>query len=410
MGKLLDRFTQYVKVDTRANEDTEDYPSTPGQFDLGRILTDELKTLKLSDVSMTEHGIVMATIDGNVDGAPTMAWLAHMDTSPEFSGKDVKPIVHENYDGTDIVLPGDPTKIIKPSENAELAACKGKTIITADGTTLLGADDKAGVAVIMTAADHLMNHPEIKHGPIRVVFTCDEEVGRGTDKIDLKQINATVAYTLDGEDAAGLECETFSADQAVVTITGVNIHPGFAKDRMVNAIRLAAEFITRMPWETMAPETTSGREQFLHPYVLEGGVPEAKIKILLRSFVTADLAEQAKLVEGIAAQLREEHPLAKIDVDIQKQYRNMAEALESEPRAKNLAEVAIKAAGLEPHIQSIRGGTDGSRLSEMGLPTPNLAVGMHNFHGPLEWACLEQMDRAVNVLIELAKLWGNEKE
>jgi len=410
MSKLLERFTHYVKVDTRANEDTEDYPSTPGQFDLGRILTDELTALKLSDVSMDEHGIVMATINGNVDGAPTIAWLAHMDTSPECSGTNVKPIVHENYDGEDIVLPGDPSKVIKASENEELVVCKGKTIITADGTTLLGADDKAGVAVIMTAADHLMNHPEIKHGPIRVVFTCDEEVGRGTNKIDLEQINATVAYTLDGEDAAGLECETFSADQAIVTITGVNIHPGFAKGRMVNAIRLAAQFIARLPWETMAPETTSGREQFLHPYVLEGGVPEAKIKILLRSFVTADLAEQGKLLKGIAAKLGEEHPLAKINVDIQKQYRNMAEALKSEPRAKALAAEAIKAAGLEPHIQSIRGGTDGSRLSEMGLPTPNLAVGMHNFHGPLEWACLEQMDSAVSVLIELAKLWGNEKK
>jgi tripeptide aminopeptidase len=410
MTKLLERFTRYVKVDTRANEDTEDYPSTPGQFDLGRILTDELKALNLSDVSMDEHGIVMATINGNVDGAPTMAWLAHMDTSPECSGTNVKPIVHENYDGKDIVLPGDPSKVIKSSENEELVACKGKTIITADGTTLLGADDKAGVAVIMTAADHLMNHPEIKHGPIRVLFTCDEEVGRGTNKLALERINASVAYTLDGEDAAGLECETFSADQAIVTITGVNIHPGFAKGRMVNAIRLAAEFIARMPWETMAPETTRGREQFLHPYVLEGGVPEAKIKILLRSFVTEDLAQQAELLQGIAAELGEEHPLAKIDVNIQKQYRNMAEALEREPRAKDLASKAIEAAGLEPRIQSIRGGTDGARLSEMGLPTPNLAVGMHNFHGPLEWACLEQMDSAVRVLIELAKLWGNEKK
>ncbi len=409
MSKLLDRFCRYVKVETTAKEGAEQYPSSPGQLDLSRMLADELRELKLDDVSMSEHGIVMATIPGNVGGAPTIAWLAHVDTSPEFTAKNVKPVIHKNYDGGDIVLPGDKTRVIRVSETPQLEKLKGRTLITTDGTTLLGADDKSGVAVIMTAAERLKGDSRIKHGPIRIVFTCDEEIGRGTDKLDLKKINATCAYTLDGEDEGNLECETFSADQAIVTITGKNIHPGFAKGRMINSIRLAAKFVARMPSHWLAPEMTEGREPFLHPYVIEGGVPEVKIRIILRSFETADLAVQAKLLETIADTLRAEHPGAKIDVEIKKQYRNMLEALQKEPRAAKLAQEAIRRAGLEPKLQSVRGGTDGSRLSEMGLPTPNLFVGMHNFHSPLEFACLEQMEKAVDVLVELAQLWGGEK-
>lgn len=409
MNALLDRFCRYVKIETTASEDSDTYPSTACQLDLSRLLTDELKALKLDNVTMSEFGIVMATIPGNVAGAPTTAWLAHVDTSPEYTAKGVKPIVHENYDGNDITLPGDTTKVIRVDETPELAALKSKTLITSDGTTLLGADDKSGVAVIMTAADHLLSHPEIQHGPIRVVFTCDEEVGHGTDKLDLKEIGATVAYTLDGEDAGNLECETFSADQAIVTVTGVNIHPGFAKGRMVNALRVAAAFLAEMPADTMSPETTEGREPFMHPYIVEGGVPEVKIKIILRSFVTADLADQAVSLRNIAEKVQVRFKGSKIAVDIQKQYRNMAEALEAEPRANALAQEAIRRAGMEPKCQSIRGGTDGSRLSEMGLPTPNLSVGMHNFHSPLEFACLQQMEQAVKVLIELAQLWGKER-
>ena len=409
MNNLLDRFCRYVKIETTADEDSETYPSTPGQLDLSRLLADELKALPLDDVTMNESGIVTGTIPGNVAGAPTIAWLAHVDTSPEYTGKDVKPTVHENYDGQDIVLPGDKTKVILVDECAELTALKGQTLITSDGTTLLGADDKSGIAVIMTAAEHLLKHPELKHGPIRVVFTCDEEVGRGTEKLDVKKIGAVCAYTLDGEDQGNLECETFSADQAVVTITGKNIHPGFAKGRMINAMRLAADFISRMPAKTMAPEATADREGFLHPYVIEGGVPEVKIKILLRSFVTSDLADQAKLLGQIADAVLTDHPGARIHVAIREQYRNMREYLEKEPRANKLAQQAMRRAGLEPKLQAIRGGTDGSKLSEMGLPTPNLSVGMHNFHSPLEFACLEQMQKAVDVLVELAQLWGEEK-
>ena len=409
MDTLLERFCRYVKVETTAVEQTNDYPSSKGQFDLGNLLVGELKALELADVAIDEWGIVTATIPGNVDGAPAIAWLAHMDTSPEASGKNVKPTVHKNYDGKDIVLSGDTSKVIRVADSDGLADLKGKTIITTDGTTLLGADDKAGVATIMTTAAHLMAHPDIKHGPIRIVFTCDEEVGRGADKLDTKKINATCAYTLDGEGAGCLEHETFSADLAVVTVNGVNIHPGLATGRMVNAIRLAGLFLSRMPWQRLAPETTRDRDGFMHPYVLEGGVDKASIRIILRSFDTAELSDQADLLRTIAESITAEHPKASIDVEVTKQYRNMAEALKKEPRAVDLAAKAITAAGITPKFESIRGGTDGSRLSEMGLPTPNLSTGMHNFHSPLEYACLEEMEAAVKVLIELAQLWGKEK-
>jgi tripeptide aminopeptidase len=408
MDTLLDRFCRYVKIETTAVEETKDYPSSPGQLELGKLLGEEMKALGIQDVGHHEGGIVMGTIPGNVDGALTIAWLAHQDTSPEASGKDVKPNIIKDYDGTDITLPGDKTKIIKVDEFPQLKELKGKTIITSDGTTLLGADDKAGVAAIMTAAEHLLKNPDIKHGPIRVVFTCDEEVGRGTDKVDIKKIDANAAYTLDGEGEAGIENETFSADLAVVAITGFNIHPGFGYDKMVNAIRYAGHFLARMPKE-LSPEMTKERQPFVHPYVLEGGVDKATIRILLRSFKTEDLPEQAKLLKDIAASVMKDFPKVKIDVEFKKQYRNMIEHLEREPRAVQLAEQAIKQAGLKPKFQSIRGGTDGSRLSEMGLPTPNLSTGMHNFHSPLEFACLEEMDSASKVLIELAQLWGKEK-
>ncbi|MCB9853127.1 MAG: peptidase T [Phycisphaerales bacterium] len=409
MSTLLERFCRYVQVETTSNEDTTNYPSTPGQFDLSRMLADELKSLGLADVSMDEFGIVMGTIPGNVDGAPTMCWCSHVDTSPEFSGKNVKPIVHENYDGGDIALPGDATRMIKAADNPELVRLKGSTIITSDGTTLLGADDKAGVAAIVTAADALMKDTSIRHGPIRVLFTCDEEIGRGTEKLDLKKINAHVAYTVDGSDEAIVECETFSADQAIVKITGKNIHPGYAKGKMVNALRAAAKFISEMPQDHRSPETTSDREGFLHPYIIEGGVPEVKIKILLRSFVTAELAELAALLNDCAKKTEADFPGCKVEVDVRTQYRNMAEYLKGEPRAQALAEKAIANVGMKPIVGSIRGGTDGSALSQKGLPTPNLSVGMHNYHSPLEFACLEQMEKAVKVLIELARLWGAER-
>lgn len=408
MDTLLDRFLRYVKVETTAVEDSKTYPSSASQLELGKMLASELRDLKIVDARQDEFGIVMGTIPGNVPGAPQIALLAHVDTSPEYTATNVKPIVHKNYDGRDITLPGDPTKVIKVSETEGMSQLKGKTLITTDGTTLLGADDKSGVAVIMTTTAHLMAHPEIKHGPIRVIFTCDEEVGHGTDKLDLKKIDAICAYTLDGDAEAGIENETWSADLATVTITGKNIHPGFAKGRMINALRLAAEFIARTPKE-LSPETTEGRVGFLHPYVIEGGVPEVKIKVLLRSFVTSELQEQAEVLRTIARTITTAVPGAVIKVDVTEQYRNMLEYLAKEPRATKLAEEAIRKAGLTPQFKSIRGGTDGSKLSEKGLPTPNIFVGMHNFHSPLEFAVLEQMENAMKVLIELVQLWGKEK-
>ena len=409
MDTLLDRFCRYVKVHTTSCEESECAPSTPCQLELGRMLVGEMKALGLQGVTQDEHGIVVGTIPGNVPGAPAIAWNAHLDTSPEMSGENVKPVIHRNYDGKDIVLPGDPSKVISVAETKGMEQLAGKTIITSDGTTLLGADDKAGVAVVMTAAATLMSDAKIPHGPIRVVFTCDEEVGRGVEKLDPKKLDVAVAYTLDGEWAGMIENETFSADLATVTIKGHNVHPGLATGIMVNSIRVAAQFIERLPWHRLAPETTAGRDGFLHPYVIEGGVDETKIKILLRSFVTAELAEQADLLRRIASVVMAEHPRAKIEVEIKRQYRNMIEHLEKDPRAVALAAKATKLAGMEPQFHAIRGGTDGSRLSEMGLPTPNLFVGMHNFHSALEFACLEEMELAVKTLLELAKLWGKER-
>lgn len=409
METLLDRFLRYVQVETTAVEQTDQYPSSPGQLELGRMLVEELRQIGVTDAAQDEHGIVLGTIPATVRSAPMIAWFAHLDTSPEFTAKNVKPVVHRNWDGGDLVLPGDASRVIRVAETKGMEKLKGKTILTSDGTTLLGADDKSGVAVIMTATAALLADRSVEHGPIRVVFTCDEEVGRGVDKVDLKKIGAVCGYTLDGESIGELDHETFSADLAVVTITGRNIHPGLATGKMINAVRLAGQFLSRLPWQRLAPETTAGRDGFLHPYVIEGGVHEAKLRILLRSFVTSELAEQADVLRRIAETIRVEHPGAKIEVVVKKQYRNMREVLEREPRSVELAGRAIRAVGLEPQYQSIRGGTDGSRLSEMGLPTPNLAVGMHNFHSPLEFACLEEMEMSVRILIELAKLWGKER-
>jgi len=295
--------------------------------------------------------------------------------------------------------------VIRVADNPDLSALHGKTLVTTDGTTLLGADDKAGIAVIMEAAGHLLSHRDIAHGAIRICFTCDEEIGHGVDHVDLKKLGAQVGYTLDGQGQGEIDNETFSADLAVVTIKGVNIHPAIARGAMVNAIRLAGAFLERLPWLTMAPETTAEREGFLHPYRIEGGVAEATLRILLRDFETARLEEKAELLCNIAGLLNAEHPRAKIDVEITKQYRNMAEGLAREPRAVEFAENAMRRVGLEPKRTSVRGGTDGSRLTELGLPTPNLSCGEHNLHSPLEWTSLEEMATAVKVLIELARVW-----
>lgn len=401
MTSLLEKFCRYVRVETTADDSSQAYPSSEGQRELGALLAAELKAMGL-DATMDQHAIVSALLPGNVQGAPTIAWLAHMDTSPEASGRNVDPQVVESYPGGDLRLKNG--KVIPA---ADLEGFQGKTLVTTDGSTLLGADDKAGVAIIMEALQRLLAEPERPRCPVRVIFTCDEEIGRGTDKLDLGQIGAVCAYTLDGESEGLIENETFSADLATVKITGRNIHPGLAYGRMVNAIRATARFLELLPPD-LSPERTREREPFLHPYIVEGGVAEVTLKVLLRSFETSELSEMADLLHKAAAEVMGAIAGITIEIAIREQYRNMAEYLAKEPRAIALAEAAYRKAGLTPTFRSIRGGTDGSRLSEKGLPTPNLYAGMHNFHSELEFACLDEMESSVRMLLELATLWSQE--
>jgi tripeptide aminopeptidase len=408
--RLLERFLRYVRIETTADDSAGKYPSSAGQLELGRLLVRELRALGLADVEQDEHGLVWGTIPAtNGKRGPIVAFNAHLDTSPETSGKNVNPQVIRDYHGGDIVLPKNPQQVIRVQENPELETLLGKTLVTTDGTTLLGADDKSGVAVIMELAAHLMENPSIPHGPVRILFTCDEEIGHGVDYVDLKKLGATAAYTLDGAGAGEIDTDTFSADLAIVTVHGKNIHPSIAKGRMINALRAAGRFLDRLPREGMSPETTDGWQGFLHPYAIEGGVAEARIKILLRSFITPHLAAKAELLRRIAIDVEEELG-AKVDVQVIKQYRNMAEGLSKEPRAVTLAEEAHRRLGREPKRTIIRGGTDGSQFTERGLPTPNLSTGEHNPHSPLEWTCLEEMVQAAEVLVELVKLWGEQPE
>ncbi len=408
--RLLQRFLRYVQIDTTAGEPGETYPSSPGQLELGRLIAQELRQIGLADVSHDKFGIVMATVPATIDKqVPTVALNSHLDTSPETSGKNVRPQVIRHYGGELLRLPGNPSQVLEPANHPELQAAIGKTIITTDGTTLLGADDKAGVAVIVETAAHLLENPDIPHGPIRIVFTCDEEVGHGVDHVDLRQLGAQVCYTLDGSGADEIDVETFSADLATIRIRGINIHPSIAKGRMVNAVRISSDFLQRLPRSYMSPETTSERQGFVHPYTIEGGVAEVVIKILIRDFDTRQLAMHAELLHRAAAVCRLEHPGATIDVTIIPQYRNMADGLAKEPRAVDYAKLALERLGREPKLTIVRGGTDGSRFTELGLPTPNLSCGQHNPHSPLEWACLEEMCEACEMLVELVKIWAETK-
>ena len=406
MQTLLDRFIRYVKIDTKADENATAYPSSPGQLVLGKMLRDELLALGLTDARQDEHGLVFATIPGNVPGAPTIAFNAHIDTNPENSGKDVNPQFIRNYAGGDITLPKDPSKVIRVAENPDLKDVIGKTVITTDGTTLLGADDKAGLSVIMEMARTLMENPSIPHGPVKIVFTCDEEIGKGVLHLEPSQLGAVAAYTLDGAATAEIEDETFSADAAKVTIKGVNIHPSIAKGRMTNAIRLAGMFLDRLPKRLLSPETTDGRQGFIHPLTIDGGVAEVKINFILRDFDTAQLAVEADILREVGRQIEREYPEAKVLVETRKQYRNMKDGISKEPRAIEYAAIATRRAGMEPKFKIIRGGTDGAQLTEKGLPTPNLSTGEHNPHSPLEWTCLEEMEAAVKVILELVQVWA----
>lgn len=409
VSELLERFLRYVQIDTQSDEHSSTAPSTAKQLDLSQLLEQECRDMGLVDVATGAGGVVTATVPSNVGPqAPAIVWCAHIDTSPEFSGTNVKPVVHQPYNGEDIVLPGAPERVIRVEENPALKGLVGGTVVTSDGTTLLGSDDKSGVAVIMSAAARLMQSPDIPHGPVRLCFTCDEEIGRGVDHVDIPGLNAVCGYTLDGAGTAEVDSETFSADVAIVTVEGINTHPSIGKGVMVNAIRILADFLAQLPVEELSPETTDGRDGFLHPYQVEAGVARATARIILRDFETAKLGEYAALLESIADGLRKKHPLAGIKVEIRKQYRNMRDGMEREPRALPLALEAVRRAGMEPVQSIIRGGTDGSVLTERGLPTPNLSTGEHNPHSPLEWTSLEEMQAAENVLIQLAVLWGEE--
>lgn len=405
-ARLLQRFLRYVQVATTADDASTTSPSSPGQLQLGEMVVEELRGCGLQDVQQDAHGIVLATIPATLARpVPVVAFNAHFDTSPETRGDGVRPQVIERYAGGDIVLPGDSSKVITVAQCPALRDLHGHTLITTDGTTLLGGDDKAGVAIMVELAHYLQEHPEIEHGPIRLLFTCDEEIGKGPARVDLQQVGAAVGYTLDGGGQDGIDVETFSADLALVSIQGVNIHPSIAKDKMINAVRIAAAFLAGLPREC-APEQTADRDGFLHPYAIEGGVARVELKILLRSFQTEELNAFAALLRNQAAVTQREYPGAQIALEIRRQYRNMAEGLRTEPRAVDYACAAHRRLGREPKLGSIRGGTDGAQFTERGLPTPNLSSGQHNIHSPLEFASLDQMLAALQVAVEIVKRWA----
>ncbi|HJR59276.1 MAG TPA: peptidase T [Vicinamibacterales bacterium] len=403
----LERFLRYVTIDTRADDSSAASPSTPGQLVLMELLASELRALGLDDVVVDGHGYLMASVpatSANPD-VPVIGFIAHVDTSPEMSGAGVRPIVHRHYDGRDIVLPDDPSAVLRASEDPALAARIGDDIVTASGTTLLGADDKAGVAEIMAAVEYLVAHPELAHGKVRIAFTPDEEIGRGADHFDVERFGATCAYTLDGGSRGELELESFSADLFTVTFKGFNTHPGYAKGRMVNSIRVAADFIASLPRWEMTPETTAGDEGYVHPYDLRASVDETTVKVLIRDFITGELGTKRALLEHLAREAAAAVPGCRVETTLTAQYRNMREVLDRHPAVIERARAAMRRAGIEPVENPIRGGTDGSRLSFMGLPTPNLFAGEHNFHSRLEWVSGQDMDKAVEVIVELCRMW-----
>ncbi len=403
----VERFLEYVKFDTQSDENSDTFPSTSGQRVFLQHLFDELKALGLDEVSMDAHGYVFATLPSTSSkkSVPVIGFLAHVDTSPEMSGKDVRPIIHRNYQGQDLVLPDDPAAVITFDDNPHLAKQMGNDIITASGTTLLGADNKAGISEIMAAIEYLLNHPEIAHGPVRIGFTPDEEVGNGTQYFDVDSFAAHCAYTMDGETLGELQVETFSADSITAAFHGFNTHPGFAKGKMINAIKLAADFIGRLPKDGLSPETTEAYEGFVHPYVMEAGVECTSVKMLVRDFKTEKLKEMEQMVEKLAFETIADHPGSYVEIKVEESYRNMKEVLDGHPDVVENACEAYRRAGIEPMIEPIRGGTDGSRLSFMGLPTPNIFAGEHNFHSRYEWISTHDMHKAVEVIIELCQVW-----
>jgi tripeptide aminopeptidase len=403
---VTERFLRYVTIDTQSDPDSPTCPSTEKQKDLGRLLAAELKDIGLADAHLDAHGYVYATIPANTQKkVPVICFCSHMDTSPDCTGKNVKPQIVRNYRGGDITLPADPSQIIRAAEHPALKAQIGHDIITTDGTTLLGADNKAGVAEIMDAAQFLVQNPHIKHGTIKILFTPDEEIGRGVDEVDLKKLGADFAYTIDGESAGQIEDETFSADAATIFIQGVSTHPGFAKGKMEHAIKIAAAIIERLPRDTCSPETTEGKEGFLHPIGISGALEQTTIGFIVRDFTVAGLKEKEALLERIVKDVMKDYPRSTYRMEVKEQYRNMKEVIDRHPETVDYAIEAIRRAGLTPRRNSIRGGTDGSRLSFMGLPCPNIFAGEHAFHSRLEWVSRQDMEKAAETIVHLAMIW-----
>ena len=401
----LQRFLRYVQIDTQARYGADTYPSTAKQLDLSRLLADELRELGAADVELTEHGYVFATIPGAPD-APVVGLIAHVDTTPDVSGSGVEPIVHEAWDGSPITLPGDPAQVLDSEDSPALTSRVGHDLVTSDGTTLLGADDKAGVAEIMTAVEYLLRNPDPAHATVRIAFTVDEEVGNGTKYIDLDRFGAEVAYTLDGSGLGELEIETFSADQVLVTIRGRSFHPGTAKGKLVNAVKLAADLVGALPRDALSPETTEDREGFVHPNLIEGTTEEARIRFIVRDHDDAQLAEHERMLQALADELAEREPRARVTVERTETYRNMRPAIEAHPRVVEVAEEAIRRIGVEPRRALIRGGTDGAMLTARGLPTPNLFTGGQEYHSVREWLSVQDMAAATATIVELVRLWA----
>ena len=402
----LDRFLKYVTFDTQSSEESDTVPTTEKQKRLGEYLVKELEAIGLNDAAMDQWGYVTATLPGNVDHhVPVIGLIAHLDTSPDVSGENVQAQIHKNYQGGDIVISRERDIVLKESENPALKQQIGHDIVTSDGTTLLGADNKAGIAEIFDATHHLITHPEIKHGTIKVAVTTDEEVGKGADHFDIPKFGADYAYTIDGETVGEVEDETFCADTAIITITGVNVHPGYAKNKLVNAIKIAAEIIGGLPKDRLSPETTEKRQGYLHPHNITGNVEQAVVKFLVRDFTVEGLQENEALLRELADKVMAKHPKAKMDFKIDEYYRNMKYKLDEDPKAVEYAVEAVKRAGLTPVRNIIRGGTDGARLSYDGLLTPNIFTGGHNFHSRQEWISVQDMHKAVDVIVRLIQIW-----
>ena len=405
-SSLQNRFTEYVKIDTQSDPASASVPSTEKQKNLGKVLVTQLLEIGITDAHLDDYGYVYATIPSNSEkNVPVICFCSHMDTSPDCSGNGVKPIIHANYQGQDLILPDDHSIVLRMTEHPDLKDQIGNDIITASGTTLLGADNKAGLAEIMEAAAFLVQHPELKHGTIKILFTPDEEIGRGVDKADLEKLGADFAYTIDGETCGSIEDETFSADGAVLTIHGISSHPGFAKGKMESAIKILGEVISALPKYTLTPEATENKEGFLHPVSMQGSVEQAEAHFIIRDFDDALLAAHGRTLEALVKKVMIAYPHSSYELKITAQYRNMKKVLDQYPRVLEYGVLAIERAGIPVKTQSIRGGTDGSRLSLMGLPCPNIFAGEHAFHGKQEWASVQDMEKAVQTIVNLAQIW-----